>query len=154
MSTAPKQSDPFESLAHEAMDFLVTESSFRCVSSARRLVRYESSLVFVEVGHEDHDSEVYARVGRLGAPGLLPEQSTERIDLSLFLAVADPEGYKTLHRDVPYSCAQHEEEIQKVLTRFAHGLRAHGIGLLTADPKTYAKARELRFWHAPELPPE
>ena len=148
------QTDSFEELAHEAMDFLVTEFGFRCVSSARKLLRYESPSIFVEVGHSDYDAEVCARVGRLGAPGVLPDQPSERLDFGLILAVADPAGYAAIHRDVPYSCARQAEGIHKLLANFARGLRAYGSGLLSADPQTYAEARKLRFWHAPTLPPE
>jgi hypothetical protein len=90
----------------------------------------------------------------LGAPGVLPDQPSERLDFGLFLAVADPAGYAAIHRDVPHSCARKTEGIQKLLANFARGLRTYGSGLLSADPKTYAEARELRFWHAPTLPPE
>lgn len=154
MSAPTQQTDSFETLVHAAMDFLCTEFGFRCITSSQSLVRYESSAVFCEVGHGDYDAEVYARVGRFGAPGVLPDQPSERLDFSLFLAVADPAGYRTLHQDVPYSCAREPASIRRVLVRFADGLRVFGRGLLEADAETYQRARALRFWDAPMLPPD
>jgi hypothetical protein len=154
MSTTNQNQDSFEALAHVAMDFLITDFSFRCTASSQRLVRYESSSVFCEIGQGDYDAEVYSRVGRLGAPGVLPDQPSERLDFGLFLAVTDPTGYQHLHREVPYACARQPADIARVLARFADGFKVFGRGLLEADPETYQRARELRFWHAPNLAKE
>jgi hypothetical protein len=154
MNTPNQNADSFEALAHAAMDFLVTEFGFQCTTSNQHLVRYESSAVFCEVGHGDYDAEVYARVGRLGALGVLPDQPSERLDFGLFLAVADPTGYQCFHQEVPYACAREPVNIARVLARFADGFRIFGRGLLEADPEIYQRARELRFWHAPSLPTE
>jgi hypothetical protein len=143
----------FEANAHEAFDFLASDLGFRCVESKPALVRYESSLVWFEVGSAvccDH--EVYARVGRLGAPGVLPEELAERLDFGLLLAVADPGGHRAIRRDVPYSIAQSEEQVRRVLSYYAAGLRLHGMPLLAGDGAAYSRAREVRWWHAPDAP--
>lgn len=144
----------FEVLAHGEMDPIMAAHGFECASSDMACVRYESASVFFEIGHAGYDGEVYARVGRLGAPGVLPDQTSERIDFGLFLAVMDPAGYLRCHRDVPYSCAREFVKMRAILARFARGLRDHGSPLLEGDRETYCRARELRFWHAPQLPPD
>jgi hypothetical protein len=143
----------FEGSAHEALDFLASDLGFRCVTSKPALVRYESSLVWFEVGYSvSHDQEVYARVGRLGGPGVLPEEPAERLDFGLLLAVADPSGYRAIRRDVPYSIARSEEQVRRVLSYYAVGLRLHGMPLLAGDGAAYSRAREVRWWHAPDAP--
>jgi hypothetical protein len=145
----------FESCAHEAFYFLSTAFDFRCMASGQTLVRYQSPAVFFEVGHSvSYDHEVYARIGRIGVPGILPDQAPERLDFGLFLAVADPPAYLALRHDVPYACASTDYHIRRVLSYFSSGLRQHGAQLLAADTDAYSRAHELCFWHAPQLPPE
>jgi hypothetical protein len=116
-------------------------------------VRFESPTVFFEVGYTaSYDCEVYARIGRLGAPGVLSNSLEERLDFGLFLSVADPDGYIEFRRIVPNNIATSEGQIRRVLSYFSIGLGQYGIPLLSADDKTYAHARELRFWHAPDFP--
>ena len=105
--------------------------------------------MFCEVGHETRDSEVFARVGRLGVAGVLPDQTTERLDLGLFLAVADFGAHQALYREVPYACAVDERQMQRVLSHFASGLRRYGAGLLAGDSETYTAARKLTFLDVP-----
>ena len=133
----------FEVRAREAFDFLISDLGFRCVVSKPALVRYESSMVWFEVGYAvSHDHEVYARVGRLGAPGVLPEELAERLDFGLLLAVADPSGYAAVCRDVPYYIANSEEHVQRVLSYYAAGLKRNGMPLLAGDEPTYSQARD------------
>ena len=126
---------------------------FSVVDSAPDVVRFESDKVFVELGHASYDREVYARIGRIGAPGVMPDQSSERLDFSLYLAVRDPQAHLSLCRDVPYACADTEAQVQRVLSYFRAGLELHGRGLLCGDESEYSFARDLRFWHAPASPP-
>jgi hypothetical protein len=143
----------FEVSALEAFDFLASDFDFRCVASKHTLVRYESSVVWFEVGYAvSYDHEVYARVGRRGAPGLLPEQLAERLDFGLLLAVADPGGYTAIRCDVPHYIAHSEEQVRRVLSYYAAGLRRYGMPLLAGDGPAYARAREVRWWHAPDAP--
>jgi hypothetical protein len=53
------------------------------------------------LGWLDYESEVYAHVGRLGAPGIGPDK-LQCLCFSLFLAVADPAGYIAFYREFPY----------------------------------------------------
>lgn len=140
----------FERCAHQAFDFLSTDFDFSCVESDQTLVRYQSPAVFFKVGHSvSHDHEVYVRIGRMGATGILPEEASERLDFGLFLAVADPPAYLALQHDVPYCCASTDHHIRRALSYFSSGLQQHGAQLLAADADAYSRARELRFWHAP-----
>ena len=130
----------FEAAAHQAFDFLGSHSDVRCVESKPDLVRYESPSVYFEVGYSvAHDCEVYARVGRL------PLQPAQRLDFGLFLAVADPGAYTPIRRDVPANIAHTEEQIRRVLSHYATGLRRHGLPLLAGDETAYAQARGLRW---------
>lgn len=145
----------FQAVAHTAFDYLCSELGFGCVLSDSSQVRYESPVVFFETGYSDsYDCEVYARIGRLDVPGILPEERSERIDFGLFLSVCDPETYKKFSVEFPANIAHSEEEIKRVLSYFCEGLKRHGMPLLTADDETYVFARGLRFWHSPGFPPE
>jgi hypothetical protein len=145
----------FEDAAHEAFEFLCSEAGFRCAKSEPDLVRYESGRVFFEVSYAvDYDYCIDAYIGRFGVPGLLSEQSDESISFGLFLAVADPVGDAAIHREVPYYIANSPEQVRHVLMHFAAGLRSYGQALLSADEIAYSRARELRFWHAPNFPYE
>ncbi|MGH7222503.1 MAG: hypothetical protein ACRELF_04710, partial [Gemmataceae bacterium] len=134
---------------------LCSNSLFRCVLSKVDLVRYESPLVYFEVGYSvSHDHEVYARVGRLATPGVFPGRSEERLDFGLLLAVADPGGDAAIRNDVPYSIAHSEGQVRRVLSHYAAGLKRYGLPLLAGDERAYALAREVRWWQAPDVPPE
>jgi hypothetical protein len=98
MSIQKRTDEAFEPLAHAAMDSLFSDFGFRCTASSSRAVRYESGTVFFEFGHGARDSEVFARVGRLGVAGVLPAETSERLDVSLFLAVADLAAHQALNR--------------------------------------------------------
>src|SRR5690349_12633881 len=99
MSDDRTSENGFEASVHEAFDFLSLDSGFRCVASKPDVVRYESPSVFFEFGYSvSHDHEVYARFGRIDAPGVLPGEPAECLDFGLFLAVADPIGYAAIRR--------------------------------------------------------
>ena len=132
----------------------MSDLGFTAVDSAPEVVRFESPDAFLELGHAPYDREVYARVGRLGAPGITEEHGSESLDVLLYLAVKDPEAHLSLYRDVPYACADADSQVERVLSHFASGLASHGRGLLVPDESVYAYARGLRFWHAPETPPD
>ena len=138
----------FEAAAHEAFVRLCAGSDFRCVESYPNRVRYESPSVYFEVGYSvSHDREVYARIGRVGSSG-------ERLDLGLLLAVADPAGYAELRRIVPCTIVASAEHLGWVLRYFAAGLESHGQPLLVGESCAYGRAGGVRFWHAPDFPPE
>jgi hypothetical protein len=142
----------FRSAVHEQFGRLLSGLGFSVVESAPEVVRFESDAAFVELGHAPYDREVFARIGRFGAPGIIPGESSERLDLSLYLAVKDPEAHLSLCRAVPYACADTEDQVQRVLSYFRAGLNSHGRKLLLADDWEYSFARDLRFWHAPASP--
>jgi hypothetical protein len=155
MDNAQQACYGFEVSAHKLFDSLCTGSGFRCVESRPDFVRYESSSVYFEVGFSvNYDREVYSRIGRIGFPGVLPDQSAERLDFGLLLAIADPAASDEVHRTVPYAIATSEQQVRWVLSYFASGLRVHGQALLTGEAEAYERAREARFWHAPDFPPE
>ena len=142
----------FRSAVHEHFGRLLSGLGFSAVESTPEVVRFESDRAFVELGHAPYDREVYARIGRIGAPGIIPGESSERLDFGLYLAVKDPEAHFSLCRAVPYACADTENQVQRVLSYFRAGLDFHGRKLLLADDLEYSLARDLRFWHAPASP--
>jgi hypothetical protein len=145
----------FDAAAHEALDSQFIDSGFQCTESRADLVRYESPLVYFEVGYSvGYDFEVYARIGRIGYPGVLPDDPSERLDFGLVLAVADPCGYAEHCQAVPHSIATSDEQVKTVLAYIAAGLRTHGRPLLAGESGAYEKGRGLRFWHAPDVPPD
>jgi hypothetical protein len=153
MNKARISENGFEANAHEAFDFLVSDFGFRCAASTPTLVRYESPVVWFEAGYAvSYDHEVIARVGRISAPGKLSEEPAERLDFGLLLAVADPDGCAAIRRDVPYCIAHSVEQVRRVLSWHATGLRRYGTALLAADGPAYSRAREVRWWHAPDAP--
>lgn len=148
MDDAGQPGSDFPIAARQAFDAPCASAGLRCVESRPDRIRYESPAVFFEIGYAvDHDREVYARIGRIGQPGVSPGDPAERLDFGLYLAVADPAGYAEFSRAVPYSIAGSREQLRRVLSYFAAGVGTHGLPLLVGDAEAFSRARELRFWH-------
>ena len=143
----------FRAAVHEQLDAFMSARGFTVAAAEPDVVRYESANVFVQFGHAAHDSEIYARIGRLGLGAEAADRESESLDVGLFLAVADPDAHLALSREVPSACADTQADVQRVLSHFARGLELHGRRLLSGDPAEYASARSLRFWHARPSPP-
>lgn len=150
MDDAGQPGNDFQAAARRALDAPCASTGLHLIESRPDCVRYESPAVFFEVGYAaGRDREVFARVGRIGQTGVLPGEAAEWLDFGLYLAAADPAGYATYTRAVPYSIAGSAEQLRLAVSYFAAGILTHGRALLAGNGEAFERARELRFWHLP-----
>ena len=125
----------FREEAKDALAFLVKEHGFSCVTASDLRVRYESKIVYIEMLHGLHDSEVYINFGRLSGQ--------EEYCFTLFLKLVNPALEKSLGNrmvDTP-------ETVAATVNAVAKALQSEGQGIIKGDDGAFERMKDVRWWH-------
>ena len=116
-------------------NFLELHYGFSRTEISRSHVRFENNLVFFDITADARDG-ICVDFGRFDAPGVLPQDKSEKLSLNTFL------GALQTHRGTLKNTSDDLE-----LQRLAAGLEQFGHGLIIGDSALYELVRQLRFWH-------
>ena len=118
-------------------DFLSDRFGFRRTVISPSHIRYDTGSLYFDVTTDSRDG-TGVDFGRIGQPGIVPDQPHERISLGTVLgAIQTSLGtYKQWKRPP-------EQELAALYV----GLVEYADALNSANPELYAQLRELRFWH-------
>jgi len=98
-------------------------------------MRFESDRVWIELGQESRDCEVFGNLGRSGL--------SDRVSLLLFLRDRDPK----IARALKGAMAPTRRDLRRVVGLMARGLESAGQGLLRGEDAEFEAAGKLRWWH-------
>lgn len=113
----------------------VERHGFSCVLASSSRVRYESSCVFVEIRHSDHDGEVEISFGRL--------PNGEEHSFTLFLRLVNPK----LEIALGERLVENRQQLIACLDKLSGALQLEGQPILAGDEQVFERMRQVRWWH-------
>lgn len=124
----------FAEETQRAFAFLASDG-FSCVSSSSSKVRYESSSVYLEVGHSERDGEVAISFGRLA--------KNEEFSFTLFLRLVNSK----LERELGERLVENRNQLRECLAKLAVALRENGRPILMGDQLVFERMKHVRWWN-------
>ena len=108
---------------------------FSGVFSSESKVRYESTKAYVEITHEERDSEVALLFGRIA--------NEEKFSFTLFLRLKNP----ALEKEFGERLAVDAVEVESCLAKLAGALRSEGEEILRGEDLVFEQMKNVRWWH-------
>jgi hypothetical protein len=124
--------------------FLESHYEFSRTEISRSHVRFENNLVFFDITADARDG-ICVDFGRFDAPGVLPQDKSERLSLNTFLGALQTHRGTFQRATVEDFTAKDFSDLE--LQQLAKGLEQFGHGLILGDSDLYELVRQLRFWH-------
>lgn len=123
----------FSEDAQVIFNFLL-ERGFSCVSTSINGIRYESKNVYINISHEEWDSEVAIAFGRI--------DEEEEFSFTLFLRLVNPE----LENAMGERLAVEPSEIRAELIKLADAMKLEGESIMNGEDAVFEKMRAVRWW--------
>jgi hypothetical protein len=124
----------FKNEAKSALGWLL-QHGFRCTETSDLRVRWESSKVSIEIGHDERDYEVYVSFGRL--------REKEHFSFRMFLCKFNP----SLDKSLGDGMVDTPETVAATVRALARALQIEGQGIIRGDDELFEVMKGVFWWH-------